>query len=129
MRRTLPLLCLCLAILRSPGADLKLGLIGLDTSHVIEFTRRFNLPTDPNHVPGGRVVAAFKSFSPDIPDSEAKVEGYTRELQEKYGVELAPSLAELCARCDAVLVTSVDGRPHLEQARAVLAAKKPFFVD
>ena len=42
MRRSLPLLCLCLAALRAPGADLKLGLIGLDTSHVIEFTRRFN---------------------------------------------------------------------------------------
>ena len=40
--------------------DLRIGMIGLDTSHVIVFTRTFNDPKSPDHVPGGKVVAAFK---------------------------------------------------------------------
>jgi len=30
---------------------------------------------------------------------------------------------------DAVLIESVDGRPHLEQARPVIKARKPLFID
>ena len=47
------------------GAEpLRLGIIGLDTSHVPAFTKTFNNPNDPGHVPGGRVVAAFKGGQP-----------------------------------------------------------------
>ena len=67
---------------------LRLGLIGLDTSHVIAFTSRFNEPDNPNHVPGGRVVAAFKGGSKDIESSHTRVEGYTKTLVEKYGVKI-----------------------------------------
>jgi predicted dehydrogenase len=123
------LLLLIVAVLPGIAGEIQLGLIGLDTSHVIEFTRRFNDPSDPNHVPGGKVVAAYKTFSPDIPDSAAKVEGYAKELQDKYKVVLSPTIPDLCLRCDAVLITSVDGRPHLDQARQVIAARKAFFVD
>jgi predicted dehydrogenase len=35
----------------------------------------------------------------------------------------------LFAAKDAVLLESVDGRPHLEQVKPVLAAKKPVFID
>ena len=42
---------------------LRLGLIGLDTSHVIAFTSRLNEPDSLNHVPGARVIAAFKGGS------------------------------------------------------------------
>ena len=40
-----------------------------------------------------------------------------------------PSIAELVARVDAVMLTSVDGRPHLAQIRPVLAAHRPVFID
>lgn len=131
MARLAPLLAavFLLSLPARPADDLRLGLIGLDTSHVTEFTRRFHDPADSGHVPGARVVAAFKSFSPDIPDSAAKVDGYALQLQEKFGVEMVDSIDALCARCDAVLITAVDGRPHLEQARRVISARKPFFVD
>jgi predicted dehydrogenase len=39
------------------------------------------------------------------------------------------SIEELCAKVDGVLLESVDGRPHLDQAKRVIAAKKPLFVD
>jgi predicted dehydrogenase len=111
------------------AADLRLGMIGLDTSHVPAFAKLFNDPTDPNHVPGGKVVAAFKGGSPDLESSASRVEGYTKQLQEKFGVKIVGSIDELCAQVDAVLLESVDGRPHLEQARPVLKARKPLFID
>lgn len=108
---------------------LRLGLIGLDTSHVIAFTSRFNETDNANHVAGGTVVAAFKGGSPDIESSASRVDGYTKTLVEKYGVTLYDDIAAMCAQVDAVLLTSVDGRPHLDQARPVIAAGKPLFID
>jgi predicted dehydrogenase len=114
---------------QAPAKELQLGLIGLDTSHVTAFTSRFNEKDNPNHVPGAKVVAAFKGGSPDIPSSINRVEGYTKTLVEKYGVTLYEDIGEMCKHVDAVLLTSVDGRPHLRQARPVIAAGKPLFID
>ncbi len=111
------------------AADLRIGLIGLDTSHVTAFTKLLNDETAKGHVPGGKVVAAFKGGSPDIESSRTRVDGFTKELAEKYGVKIVPSIEELCGQVDAVLLESVDGRPHLEQARPVILAGKPIFVD
>ena len=57
------------------------------------------------------------------------MEGFTTELRDKWGIAIVPSIDELVRRVDAVMMTSVDGRVHLEQARPVLAARKPLFVD
>lgn len=111
------------------GADLRLGLVGTDTSHVIGFATAFNDPSSPTHVPGARIVAAFKAGSPDLPSSRDRIEGFTRQLQEKYGVAIVGSIAELCTRVDGVLLTSVDGRVHLAQAREIIAGGKPLFID
>jgi hypothetical protein len=110
-------------------AELRIGIIGLDTSHVGAFTKVLNDASDPNHVPGGKVVAAFKGGSPDIESSASRVDGYTEELKTKYGVKIVDSIEELCSLVDAVLLESVDGRPHLEQAKPVFKAKKPVFID
>jgi hypothetical protein len=109
--------------------DIKIGIIGLDTSHVVAFTKLLNDSKTPGHVPGGRVVAAFKSSSADMPASVERVEGYASQLQDEFGVKMAPSIEALCDDVDAVLIESVDGRPHLEQARPVFAAKKRCFID
>jgi predicted dehydrogenase len=112
--------------------ELRLGLIGLDTSHVEAFTRLLNDPEAEGHIAGARVFAAYKTFSPDMTLSASRVEGYTRLITKNYGVRLAASIAELCAEVDAVLITSLDGRTHLPHARAVLEAtggQKPLFID
>ncbi len=108
------------------GRVIRLGLIGLDTSHVIRFTDWLN---DPKNESGCRVVAGFPGGSPDVKESASRVEHYTNELRDKYGLEIVGSIEELCAKVDGVLLTSVDGRPHLEQARKVFAAGKPVFID
>ncbi len=111
------------------AADLRIGLVGLDTSHVIAFTSLINDTADKSHVPGGKVVAAFKGGSPDLESSWSRVEGYTKQLQDKYGVKIVDSIEALCAEVDVVMLESVDGRPHLDQVKPVLRARKPVFID
>ncbi len=108
---------------------IRLGIIGTDTSHVIAFTRAFNGPPGPDHVDGARVVAAYKGGSPDVEASYTRVDKFAAELREKWGVEFVDSIPELCRKVDGILLESVDGRPHLEQARQVIAAGKPLFID
>ena len=109
--------------------DLRIGMIGLDTSHVTAFTQRFNNPDDPNHVPGGKVVAAYKGGSDDIESSSGRVEGFTQKLKDADGVTIVDTIEELCDMVDVVMLESVDGRPHLEQARPVFKAGKTIYID
>ena len=111
------------------AAELKLGMIGLDTSHVIAFTKLLHETNNKDYIPGGKVVAAFKGGSPDVESSRTRVDGYTKQLQEQFGVKIVDSIEELCTQVDAVLIESVDGRPHLEQALPVIKARKPLFID
>ena len=107
---------------------LRIGIIGLDTSHSTRFTQLFNDASGPGHAKA-RVVAAFKGGSPDVAASRDRIEKFTAEVTSKWGVKLVDSIPELCRQVDAVLLLSVDGRRHLEQARAVFAARKPIFID
>ncbi len=108
---------------------LKVGLIGLDTSHVPAFTKLLNDTSSPDHVPGARVVAGFKGGSPDVESSATRIERFTAEVRDKWGVEIVDSIEELCRKVDVVIINSVDGRTHLRQVRPVFAAKKPVFID
>src|SRR5882672_764970 len=109
--------------------EIKVGMIGLDTSHVTAFTKLLNDKSDPHHIPGARVVAAFKGGSPDVESSRTRIDRFTAELKDKWGVEIVDSIEELCKKVDVALLESVDGRPHLSQVRPVFAAKKRVFID
>ena len=108
---------------------LRVGIIGLDTSHVVVFMRIFNDPTDPEHIPGIRVVAAFKGGSPDVEDSRTRIDRFTAELRDKWNIKIVDDIPTLCGMVDAILLESVDGRTHLEQVKPVLTAKKAVFID
>jgi predicted dehydrogenase len=73
-------------------------------------------------------VAAFPGGSPDIPESSSRVGDYTKKLRDS-GVEIVDSIDTLLGKVDVVMIESVDGRPHLDQARPVFKAKKPVFID
>jgi predicted dehydrogenase len=125
-----PKFALFLALLTSAAAaDLRLGLVGTDTSHVTAFARMLNDAASPEHVPGARIVAAYKGGSPDNATSAKYIDRYTEELRSKWGVEIVPDIATLCSKVDGVLLTSVDGRPHLGEARQIFASKKPVWID
>ncbi|MCS7043768.1 MAG: Gfo/Idh/MocA family oxidoreductase [Bryobacteraceae bacterium] len=118
-----------LSALPLAAADLRLGIVGTDTSHVIAFTTILNDPSHRDHVPGARVVAAFRGGSPDLPASRDRVDKYASELQAKFGVEIVPDIPTLLGKVDAVLLESVDGRVHLAQFREIARAGKPVFID
>jgi len=111
------------------AAQIKVGIIGLDTSHVIAFTKILNDPKNPNHVPGAKVVAAYPGGSQDIASSRDRLEGYTNQLRDEFGVEIVNDIPTLCSKVDAILLESVDGRKHLEQVKPVFEAGKRVFID
>lgn len=108
---------------------LNIGLIGLDTSHVLHFSKLLNDKSHEYHVPGGRVTAAFPGGSPDFELSHTRVEGYTAQLRDELGVRIVASPEEAAEACDAIMLESVDGRVHLEQFRAIAPLGKPVFID
>jgi predicted dehydrogenase len=112
-----------------PKKPLRAGLIGLDTSHVIAFTRALNNPKAQGDLADVRVVAGYPGGSPDVAASRDRVAGFTKDLREKYEIEIVDSIEALLQRVDVVLLESVDGRPHLEQVKPVLKARKPVFID
>ena len=125
--RVFALLALC--TLAATAADLRLGMIGTDTSHATEFTKILNDDSSPQHVPGARVVAAFKGGSKELPDSYKRVDKFAEELRTKWNVEFVPDIPSLCAKVDGVMLESVDGRQHLDQVKQALACGKPIWID
>jgi hypothetical protein len=111
------------------ASDLRLGIMGTDTSHATAFTHVLNDPAAPNHVAGARVVAAYKGGSPDLEESAKKVDQYASELKDKWGVQFVSSISDLCPLVDGLLLESVDGRPHLAQFREAARCGKPVFID
>ena len=107
---------------------LRAGIIGLDTSHCVAFTKIFNDPKSTGDLAGVKVVAAYPGGSKDIASSRDRVEGFTKQLRE-MNVEIVDSIPALLEKVDVVLLESVDGRPHLEQVRPVFEAGKPVFID
>ena len=109
--------------------DLRIGLIGLDTSHVIAFTKIINDPKATGPLANAKVVAAFRGGSRDIPSSANRIDKYTETLTKQYGLKLYPTIAELCKNVDAIMLESVDGRPKVRQAIPVIDAGLPLFID
>jgi hypothetical protein len=118
----------CLTAEAFAAEPIRVGVIGLDTSHAIAFTKLLNDPAAPPELAGCPVVAAYPQGSPDIESSTKRVPGYTEEMKA-LGVRIVDSIDELLTQVDAVLLETNDGRPHLEQVRPVLAAGKPVFID
>jgi predicted dehydrogenase len=106
----------------------KIGIIGLDTSHSIAFTKALNGQTPLPEFQGYKIVAAYPKGSNDIESSVKRIPGYVEEVK-KYNVQIVGSIEELLNKVDLVLLETNDGRPHLEQALLVIKAKKPMFID
>jgi predicted dehydrogenase len=105
----------------------RIGIIGATTSHVPAFTNQIN---DPNGPLSQRfqVTAAYAGGMPDNPSSWDRVAEYTKYLVDK-GVTMYPTIEEMLKHVDFVMLESVDGRPHLEQAKPVIVAGKPMYID
>ncbi|PQP86964.1 MULTISPECIES: Gfo/Idh/MocA family protein [Paenibacillus] len=109
--------------------ELKIAIIGLDTSHAPLFAELLNNPDHPHHVRGGKVTAAYPGGSPDFELSIGRVDKFTAEVRDNSGVPIVQSIQEAAENADAILLLSVDGRVHLEQFRQIVPYGKPVFID
>ena len=114
-------------VLGQVNAETKVGIIGLDTSHSIAFTKLMNVDKDPDCA-GFRVVAAYPLGSKDIFSCTNRIPGYTEKVKE-MGVEMVDSIDTLLAKVDVVCLETCDGREHLQQAEKVFASGKRVFID
>ncbi len=115
------------AVAAEPAKPIRVGIIGLD-AHAVPFTRIITDAKTQPPVKDLQVVAAVSAFSPDIPFSADNIEKNTQAMRD-MGVEIVESVEALLPKVDAVMLLSIDGRPHLAQAKPVFAARKPLFID
>ena len=112
----------------TPIVGKRIGIIGLDTSHSVAFTKALN-SISPNPVYDGfKIVAAYPHGSKDILSSTERIPGYTEEVK-KLGVEIVDSIKELLNKVDFVMLETNDGRLHLEQAIEIFKSGKTTFID
>lgn len=114
--------------LATPAEGKRVGIIGLDTSHSVAFTKALNAASPDPVYDGYKVVAAYPQGSKDIESSIKRIPGYIEEVK-KLGVEITSSIKDLLSKVDVILLETNDGRLHLEQALEVLKAGKRMFID
>ena len=125
---------LLLALLTALPANLwgekliRVGMIGLDTSHVISFTKIINDDDATGDLADIKIVAAYPGGSPSFPPSRDRVEGFTKQVAA-MGIEIVDSIPALLKKVDVVMLESVDGSQHLEQAKFVFQSGKRVFID
>ena len=103
------------AVDQPPAPDekvLRIGMIGLATSHCLAFTKILNVRETDGYLPGCRVVGVYPKGSPDIVSSTSRVPKYTQEIK-KLDVKIVDSIEELLTMCDAVLLETNDGQTRL----------------
>ncbi len=106
---------------------LRVGMIGLDTSHAPAFAKIFNNPKATDDFAGIKVVAGYPGGT-DMPASWDRVKGFTGQLRG-MGIEIVDAIPRLLEKVDVVLLESVDGRIHFQEAVPVIKAGKPLFID
>lgn len=109
------------------AAQIKVGIIGLD-AHGVPWTKIIQSAKPDSPISALKVVAAYPAYSPDIPFSSTNIQKNI-EIVRGLGVEIMDSVEAVVAKSDAMIVASIDGRLHMQQMKAVFAARKPVVVD
>lgn len=123
------------------GAEpVRVGLLGIDNFGSVAYTEFLNRPHAEGVFEGVRVVAAYPSGSPDYPDSDSLRDQWKKQLLAMYQnpkdprdavppIEMVDSVDTLLSKVDGVMIFSMDGRLHREQATQVLKAGKRLFIS
>lgn len=109
-------------------AQVKIGIIGLDTSHSIAFTKFINGDDKKEEYNDFIIVVAYPYGSKTIKSSYDRIPVNSDQMKE-MGVEIVATIAELLEKVDCVLLETNDGNLHLEQANEVFKAGKTVFID
>jgi hypothetical protein len=130
-RKVLFILIMGLIVLTLEGqekAKKRIGIIGLDTKHSIDFASMFNGADVKTEFGDYRVTVAYPWGSKTIEIGYTRVPGFTEDAK-KLGIKIAKSIDELLSQVDYVLLETQDGNLHIDQALAVFKAGKPVFID
>lgn len=108
--------------------DIKVALIGLDTSHAIEFARRMQAPDCPEDqkVEGMGAATCMRFGTPF--ESEEGLDKRQEQL-ESWGVHVTTDFDEAVKDCDAVMLEINDPSYHLEYFKRASELGKPIFLD
>lgn len=118
----------------------RVGILGLDNYQGLAYAELFNRPTADGELAGVKVVAALPTGSDDYPESAALVERWKQtfsrfgspteksQIKDWHPVEMVDSVEALLAKCDAVIIGSLDGRQHLREVEPVLRSGKRLYV-
>lgn len=110
------------------STQLSVALIGLDSSHSVEFSRSMNDPDCPEK----RKVSGLRSKSClRFPSAFQAEEGQDeRQAQlEAWGVEVTRDLDTAVAGCDVIMLEANDPVDHLPWFEKVAGLGKPIYVD
>ena len=109
-------------------STLKVAIIGLDTSHSVQFAMRMNAPDCPRsqRVAGLHAVSCLRFETPfqdaaRLDDRQAQLEG--------WGVRVTEDLDDALQGADAILLEINDPSLHLEYFAKVAGLGKPVFLD
>jgi predicted dehydrogenase len=107
---------------------LRISIIGLDSSHTIEFARRLMVPDCPpeQKVDGGKVTAVMR-FETPFQNAEG-LDSRQKQL-ESWGIPVTTNLNQAIQGCDAIILCINDPSLHLDYFRQIAGLGKPIFVD
>lgn len=110
------------------ATDIRVGIIGLDTSHAIEFPRRMQASDlDPaQRVAGLRAVSCLRFATPF--QNEEQLDGRQAEL-ERWGVRVTRTLEDALEGVDALMLEINDPAAHLDYFERCAGLGKPIFID
>ncbi|MBQ0150870.1 MAG: Gfo/Idh/MocA family oxidoreductase [Bacteroidales bacterium] len=129
MKKIASLFLTVIATVSSISAQTKIGIIGLDTSHSIAFTKLLNdKNSEDRFVREFEVVAAYPYGTRNIESATSRIPKYVDEIQQ-YGVVVTDSVAELLEQVDCVFLETNDGNLHLEQAVEVFKSGRKIYID
>ncbi len=108
--------------------EIKVAIIGLDTSHSVEFPRRMQAPDCPekNKVEGLKAVTCLRF---ETPFTNAEILDERQKQLEAWGIKVTESFDEAVENCDAIMIEINDPAYHLEYFKKCATLGKPIFVD
>ena len=108
--------------------ELKVAIIGLDTSHSVELPRLMNSPEcKPELKINGLKVVACNRFMTRFTNKD--VLDKRQEQLEQWGIKVTENFDEAVADCDAIQMEINDPSLHLEYFERLAPLGKPVFLD
>ena len=108
--------------------EMKVAIIGLDTSHAIELPRLMQAPDCPkeDRVEGLRAVSCLRFETPF--QNKEGLDGRQKQL-EQWGVKVTEKFEDAIKDCDALMLEINDPAFHVDYFRRCAGLGKPVFLD